>query len=182
MIRRVTGLGDEPGDDHRHARRAATHRSVTGGGSVFLPRLWSPAAFKNFPPRSLNAPGDDAEATQVRHERAPSARKRYGRDVAAGRASCWRCGGWIAPGSKWHVGHDDAGAAIVGPEHARYRVRAARARAYTNGDRVEPAAPTPAPEPRRYSRHWGGSDTFEAWCSECRRMGAPCGKLIVREW
>src|SRR5215211_4297919 len=106
------------------------------------------------------------------------ARKRYGREVASGRAVCWRCGLAIPVGSKWHVGHSDDGAVIMGPEHARCnlvaqnRVRAARARAFTNGGPMRlPAAP-PEPEPRRYSRHWGGSDTFQAWCSECRRMGA----------
>jgi hypothetical protein len=109
-------------------------------------------------------------------------RKRFGREVAAGVASCWRCGLAIAPGSKWHVGHDDAGVAIMGPEHARCnlsaqnRVRAARARACTNGGRAEPAAPAPAPE-RRYSRHWGGSEIYEAWCSECRRMAGACGMV-----
>ncbi len=39
--------------------------------------------------------------------------------VAAGYAHCWRCGQPIHPTDEWHVGHDDDGAQIMGPEHAR---------------------------------------------------------------
>lgn len=81
----------------------------------------------------------------------------------------------------------------MGPEHAKCnlaaqnRLRAAKARAFTNGGPVElpeaqPAPESPRPQPRRHSRHWFGSEVFEEWCSECRRLQAPCGKVIVREW
>jgi hypothetical protein len=52
-------------------------------------------------------------------------------DVAAGRAHCWRCGTWIAPRSRWHLGHDDwakdaNGKRIInGPECAPCNLRAA---------------------------------------------------------
>jgi cytochrome c5 len=79
------------------------------------------------------------------------------------------------------------GGTIMGAEHAscnlsaQNRLRAARARAFANGSRADQLdAPAPAPE-RRYSRHWNGSEVYEAWCSECRKLGAACGKLIVRE-
>src|SRR3954468_7627698 len=99
-----------------------------------------------------------------------NARKRLGRDVAAGGVACWRCGRPIVPGSKWHVGHDDAGVAIMGAEHAvcnlsaQNRVRAARARAFKNGGRmVVLEAPAVSPKPAwdeglrpRWSRHWSG--------------------------
>ena len=47
--------------------------------------------------------------------------------VAAGQAYCWRCGGWIQPGSEWHLGHDD-NRVTRGPEHARSCNLAAAAR------------------------------------------------------
>lgn len=48
------------------------------------------------------------------------ARAKAARDVAAGRAYCWRprCRRWIPPGSAWHLGHDDWDRRIIrGPEH-----------------------------------------------------------------
>lgn len=55
--------------------------------------------------------------------------------VEAGMGFCWRCQGWIDPslrvrrGSRvlraWHVGHDDSGLQIMGPEHDRCNLVAA---------------------------------------------------------
>ena len=65
----------------------------------------------------------------------------YGRDhdrlrralapiVAAGRATCWRCGLPIQPGDPWDLGHDDHDRAITrGPEHANTCNRSAAGRA-----------------------------------------------------
>lgn len=61
---------------------------------------------------------------------APTARRGYGgahqrfrrmwaMTVATGRVRCWRCGYLIAPGSEWHLGHDDEDRRVYrGPEHA----------------------------------------------------------------
>ncbi|HPJ20119.1 MAG TPA: hypothetical protein PK635_13480 [Actinomycetota bacterium] len=47
-------------------------------------------------------------------------RKRLEPDVAAGRATCWRCGLAIEPGDKWDLGHDDDDRTRYrGPEHVR---------------------------------------------------------------
>jgi hypothetical protein len=103
-----------------------------------------------------------------------TARKHLGREVASGVALCWRCGRPIAPGSKWHVGHDDAGERIMGAEHAscnlsaQNRVRAARARAFVNGGR----AVVPVESGPRWSRHWFGG--FDERCPDCRALSAPC--------
>lgn len=40
-------------------------------------------------------------------------RTRLGKLVASGQATCWRCGKWLAPGGKWHTGHDDDDRRIV---------------------------------------------------------------------
>ena len=46
-------------------------------------------------------------------------RKQVAREVAAGRAVCWRCSRWIAPGTPWDLGHDVDRSVYMGPEHAR---------------------------------------------------------------
>jgi len=44
-------------------------------------------------------------------------RRAFEPEVAAGQARCWRCKEPIAPGSQWHLGHDDNDRAIIkGPE------------------------------------------------------------------
>jgi len=44
--------------------------------------------------------------------------------VEAGVAYCWRCRGWIRPGSAWHLGHVDGDkSSYMGPEHARCSLR-----------------------------------------------------------
>ena len=38
--------------------------------------------------------------------------------VATGSVKCWRCGGYIAAGSPWDLGHDDRDRTVHrGPEH-----------------------------------------------------------------
>ena len=77
-------------------------------------------------------------------------RKRLGQLVRMGGAICWRCRNPIAQGSRWHVGHDDAGVAIMGPEHAACNLRAAgKARArQLYGD------PSASEAPPIQSRKW----------------------------
>jgi hypothetical protein len=42
--------------------------------------------------------------------------------VERGEVACARCGRFIAPGSKWHLGHDHLSGGYVGPEHARCNI------------------------------------------------------------
>lgn len=50
----------------------------------------------------------------------------WARKIAKGGVCCWRCGGEIPPGSKWHLGHDDHDRTVYrGPEHALCNLRAA---------------------------------------------------------
>jgi hypothetical protein len=122
-------------------------------------------------------------------------RKQYAHTVEAGRARCWRCGEPIAPGAKWHLGHDDAGERVMGPEHGRCnvgamsRLRAADARAYRDGH--APAGDARQEHARwlrslgwegteRFSRHWGWfSDPKKDFspacpCESCRAQFPPC--------
>jgi hypothetical protein len=47
-----------------------------------------------------------------------SPRRRLARTVAAGRATCWRCGLLVLPGSSWDLGHHDIDRSRhMGPEH-----------------------------------------------------------------
>jgi hypothetical protein len=41
--------------------------------------------------------------------------------VERGEVFC-RCGRWIAPGSKWHLGHDHRNGGYTGPEHERCNI------------------------------------------------------------
>ena len=54
-----------------------------------------------------------------------AARKYYAAWIAAGHGHCWRCGGRIAPGQPFHVGHSDDGTRIMGAEHPAHNLRAA---------------------------------------------------------
>jgi hypothetical protein len=47
-------------------------------------------------------------------------RRRIAKRVEAGEVHCARCGGWIAPGTPWDLGHDDHDRSkYTGAEHAR---------------------------------------------------------------
>ena len=48
-------------------------------------------------------------------------RKRWAPRVAAGLVHCWRCGGLIAPGAKWDLGHIDNGGPYHGDRHPEHR-------------------------------------------------------------
>jgi hypothetical protein len=74
-------------------------------------------------------------------------RKRWAKIVAAGEASCARCGRWIAPGTHWDLGHADRDRSVyVGPEHRRCN-RATAGRRRRLRDRAE-RIPTP------FAREW----------------------------
>lgn len=47
------------------------------------------------------------------------ARRAAKREVDAGRAKCWRCGGRIEAGAPFDLGHSDDRTVIRGPEHVR---------------------------------------------------------------
>jgi hypothetical protein len=90
------------------------------------------------------------------------------RKIDAGRGVCWRCGKPIPPGSEWHLGHDDAGERIVGPEHAYCNLEAAANR--TNALRVSPVEI----DVNRWSRHWENGNGYDERCPDCRRLGGAC--------
>lgn len=63
------------------------------------------------------------------------------REVDAGRAHCWRCGGRLTPGQPWHLGHDDYDRSIYrGPEHPHCNTSAAATKG--NTDRYHPQRTT----------------------------------------
>lgn len=69
-------------------------------------------------------------------------RRAAARVVAAGNATCWRCGLPIDPSEPWDLGHDDADRSITrGPEH-RACNRATRAR-QNRPSRTRPTQPHP---------------------------------------
>ena len=43
--------------------------------------------------------------------------RRFAVQVASGGVACVRCGGLIAPGEGWDLGHVDGGDGYAGPEH-----------------------------------------------------------------
>jgi hypothetical protein len=43
--------------------------------------------------------------------------------VQAGEVACARCGRWIPPNTRWHLGHDHRNGGYHGPEHARCNLR-----------------------------------------------------------
>ena len=78
-------------------------------------------------------------------------RGRYAPIVAAGNASCARCGQPIAPDEPWDLGHNDLGTGYSGPEHRRCnRATAGRGKAEIA------AAAASSIGVRRWSRCWCG--------------------------
>jgi hypothetical protein len=54
-----------------------------------------------------------------------SAREEAKARVEWGDVDCWRCGGWIPPGSDWQLGHDDYDPRFIrGPEHKSCSLKA----------------------------------------------------------
>jgi hypothetical protein len=52
----------------------------------------------------------EAERARVAEYASPqyrAARRAVKAEVEAGRGSCWRCGRYLPPGSRFHLGHDD---------------------------------------------------------------------------
>ena len=94
-------------------------------------------------------------------------RAEVGKDVAAGRATCARCGRPIHPAADWHLDHhDEDRTRYIGPSHASCNVAAAQRRRWrreamerrTNGGLP---AQMPRPRPRALSffdppsKHYG---------------------------
>lgn len=67
-------------------------------------------------------PGELAGRYNTAEHRA--ARTQFRLLVSYGIATCWRCGKQLVPG-QWHVGHDDPGLRIMGPECASCNRKAA---------------------------------------------------------
>lgn len=76
-------------------------------------------------------------------------RARWQRVIDTTGANCARCGGLIAPGQPWDLGHTDDRTGWTGPEHAHCN-RADGARK-TNAIRRRASADAKAPRP---SREW----------------------------
>lgn len=75
--------------------------------------------------KNPNTPHQRAARAKYRSAEHRAARKQLALLVAAGRATCWRCGRVITPGTPFHVGHSDDGTRIMGAEHAGENLRAA---------------------------------------------------------
>jgi hypothetical protein len=66
-------------------------------------------------------------------------RARIAPTVAAGLATCWRCGERIAAGEKFHLGHDDDDRTKYrGPEHVKCNVGAAQRRRFRRQGQTPP--------------------------------------------
>lgn len=78
------------------------------------------------------------------HERA---RRRVARTVAAGAATCARCGEPIRAGQRWHLDHNDSGTGYLGPSHATCNERAGGAKG-----RAAQTGRDPDPRPFDWSR------------------------------
>jgi hypothetical protein len=66
-------------------------------------------------------------------------RQKWKRQVDAGTVFCARCGGWIAPGEPWDLGHDDLDRSrYTGPEHQACNRATAGRRKRLTMSRVRP--------------------------------------------
>jgi hypothetical protein len=103
----------------------------------------TPSISKNPPPRTFlrrnmgrkrtnfSSKGAVARGYSTEHKRQRAAWKRR---VDAGEVNCWRCGQFIPPFSKWHLGHDDLDRSIYrGPEHVGCNCAVATHKAERNG-------------------------------------------------
>ena len=75
------------------------------------------------------------------------ARAEWAVRVEAGECNCTRCGGWVEPGTAWHLDHDDLRTGYLGAAHAACNTWAGsvKAAAQARGAGV----------PLRTSRTWG---------------------------
>ena len=102
-----------------------------------------------------------ARAAQYRTPAYKAARAALKGQIDAGLGSCWRCGRWIAPGSAWHVGHDDNDRSVIrGAEHAGENLKAGAskgariANARRKSQRQPPTPPPYKPPPYKPSQEW----------------------------
>lgn len=96
--------------------------------------------------RRQPTPADAARRAEYDSPEYRRERARLGREVKAGQAACWRCGGPIAPGSTWHVGHDDHDRRIVrGAEHSSCNLRAAASKGARIANARRQGRPVPPP-------------------------------------
>jgi len=105
-------------------------------------RPWYEPAPKRGRPRNSELPADPRGTSSERgygaaHKRE---RERWSRIIAAGGATCVRCGQPIAPGEPWHLDHADVPGAhqfgwYLGPAHKRCNINAGK-KSNGNNDRV----------------------------------------------
>lgn len=87
-------------------------------------------------------------------------REQVGKQVAAGRAVCARCGKPIHPTAKWHLDHHDTDRTrYLGPSHAACNIGAAQRRRWRREAGRDPDSPPPPPPPRpRALRFFDGGE------------------------
>jgi hypothetical protein len=127
-------------------------------------------------------------------------RKKWSRLVDAGQACCVRCGGFVAPGTRWDLDHTDDRTGYLGVSHSTCnrsaaassgnRVRAAKARGEIAPDAKVVDVPNRdperktgwgSPEGRRWSRDWVAALTTST-AFRCARSGrcdprlSPCNR------
>jgi hypothetical protein len=76
-------------------------------------------------------------------------RARWAKIIDAGDGYCARCGGHIAPGSRWHLDHRDDRQGYLGPSHARCNISAAARKRSVRRSLAQPPGETP-----NHSRAW----------------------------
>lgn len=128
------------------------------------PRRRRPAGWKNA---TDNATASGRYGTEHKRLRAQWKVK-----VDAGEICCWRCGEWIPPRSRWHLGHSDDGSQYMGPEHWRCNVRAASREAHRRRWHGQPFATCrQCLEPYGTDSCVGHHITFDGKAYECRTWG-----------
>lgn len=65
--------------------------------------------------KNKNTDAERARRARYSSPEHQAARRAFTLLVERGQASCWRCGRTLYP-KAWHVGHNDAGTQIMGPE------------------------------------------------------------------
>ena len=130
-------------------RRNTPHRRPQGVPlrMAFAHRV-DPESFA--PPQPKNMAGvvpvrrakTSARGYGARHQ---ALRQQWARVVAEGAASCARCGGWIVPGSRWHLDHADGDRGqYIGVSHARCNTVAANIRRGRARHRRSPGGAAPS--------------------------------------
>jgi hypothetical protein len=92
--------------------------------------------------KTKNTPAEIARRKRYNSPEHRTARAHYSTLVTAGHGYCWRCNRQLYPGA-WHVGHDDSGTRILGPECIPCNTKTAASRgARTVNARRQPARGT----------------------------------------